>query len=120
MISLPIPVTDAPIRYEQLSYEGHNLGDLVEQLTRNKNNKIRRSCPAHLDPDLAAATLPRKPGWRPLFGQVGAAEGHLEKQGVGQGDIFLFWGLFRRVVRADFGWDYAQGERRQHVLFGWL
>ena len=31
----------------------------------------------------------RHNGWRGIFGQTGAPEGHLEKQGVGTGDVFL-------------------------------
>lgn len=44
-----------------------------------------------------------------LFGQVGAAQSHLANQGVGPGDVFLFFGLFR--------------EERQpphHRIFGYL
>ena len=45
-----------------------------------------------------------------LFGQVGAAQTHLANQGVGVGDVFLFFGLFR---------EEATGEPH-HRIFGWL
>jgi len=52
---------------------------------------------AHLDPDLDAASRRREPGWRPLLGQHGAAQSHLCNESVGPGDLFLFFGLFRRT-----------------------
>ena len=44
-----------------------------------------------------------------LFGQYGAAQTHLENRGVGEGDVFLFFGLFREGR-----------ERPHHRIFGWL
>ena len=43
--------------------------------------------------------LPREPGWRPLFGQAGAAQTVLARAGVGPGDLFLFFGWFRQATR---------------------
>lgn len=45
-----------------------------------------------------------------LFGQCSAAQTHLANRGVGQGDVFLFFGLFR---------EEATGEPH-HRIFGWL
>lgn len=45
-----------------------------------------------------------------LFGQVGAAQTHLANQGVGPGDVFLFFGLFR---------EEDSGEPH-HRIFGWM
>jgi hypothetical protein len=36
---------------------------------------------------------------RCAFGQTGAAQGHLAKQGIGIGDMFLFFGPLRRAGR---------------------
>lgn len=47
---------------------------------------------------------------RCAFGQTGAAQSHLAKQGVGVGDVFLFFGLFA-------GED---GRDRHHQFFGFL
>ena len=44
-----------------------------------------------------------------LFGQVGAAQSHLANQGVGPGDVFLFFGLFRK-----------DREAPHHRIFGYL
>lgn len=43
-----------------------------------------------------------------LVGQSGSAQGHLRKQGVGIGDVFLFFGLFS---------DEGSGERH-HRIYG--
>lgn len=45
-----------------------------------------------------------------FFGQCGAAQTHLERQGVGLGDVFLFFGLFR---------GEESGELH-HRIFGYL
>ena len=45
-----------------------------------------------------------------LFGQVGAAQTHLANRGVGDGDMFLFFGLFR---------EEESGEPH-HRIFGWM
>jgi hypothetical protein len=71
----------------------------------------------HLDPDIDASALSRPEGWRGAFGQVGAAQGHLSKNGVGVGDLFLFWGLFRSANKTD-RWRFSGP--REHRIFGWL
>ena len=38
-----------------------------------------------------------------MLGQAGIAQGHLERQGVGAGDVFLFFGLYLRCEVA--GWS---------------
>ena len=59
-------------------------------------------------------------GWRPIFGQEGAAEKHLENNGVSAGDVFVFFGRFRRVERTASQWQYVRPCRPIHVMFGWL
>ena len=44
-----------------------------------------------------------------LFGQCGAAQTHLANRGVGVGDVFLFFGLFRE-----------EGGDPHHRIFGFL
>lgn len=62
----------------------------------------------------------RQGGWRPLFGQTGPAQGHLRSQGVGPGDLFLFFGLFRCVEQGRGGWRFVRRSPARHVLWGWL
>ena len=47
---------------------------------------------------------------RCLFGQCGAAQSHLRRQGVGLGDVFLFFGLFADEVSRE----------RHHRLYGYM
>ena len=110
--SLPIPSRRrTPTRYRDL--QGPH-GRLVGELTRGR---ITPADWCHLDPDINAESLPRRAGWRGALGQAGAAQGHLAKQGVGRGDLFLFWGLFRPVAE-DGGWKFAG--RPEHRIWGWL
>lgn len=48
-------------------------------------------------------------GSKAALGQSGAAQGHLRNQGVGIGDVFLFFGLFA-----------GDGQGRHHRIFGYL
>ncbi|XKE46805.1 hypothetical protein LG302_06630 [Halomonas organivorans] len=117
MIALPIPDERSIIRYGEITHQGEALGPLVADLTRGR---IAPDTRAHLDPDLVADQLPRRPGWQPLFGQMGQAQSHLRNQGVGPGDVFLFFGLFRRVERGKTGWRFAPTARPCHALWGWM
>jgi hypothetical protein len=96
---------------------GQSLGDIVADLTRGK---ITPDQAAHLDPDLDALSVSRQPHWRPIFGQVGAAEQHLQNHGVGDGDVFVFYGWFRQVERSSNGYRYVRDAPDLHVIFGWL
>lgn len=112
-ISLPIPTRmPTPITFGDLT---EPIPTLIEQLTRGR---YTRATPCHLDPDLDPRVRPRAPGWRGALGQLAAAQSHLAGQGVGVGDLFLFWGLFRPVTQIQGRWSY-EGQR-EHRVFGWL
>lgn len=116
MISLPIPDKASPICYRDIAGNQHaSVGELVTDLASRP--PAHR---AHLDPDLFAGALPRMRGWRPIFGQESAAEKHLENHGVGPGDVFVFFGRFRRVEKSTSKWQYVRSCRPIHVIFGWL
>ncbi len=117
MLSLPIPDPKSRISYQEIRYGNHSLGDLVSQLTRGR---VRPDTPAHIDPDLAYGALPRMPGWKPIFGQQGAAQSHLRNNQVGPGDLFLFFGLFRRVVEREAVHEWKGDARPCHVIWGWM
>lgn len=125
MVSLPIPerpgaVTAASRTYGQIQAgSAGSVGRLVADLTRGR---VQPDDPAHLDPDLHPASAhSRPPGWRPAFGQTGAAETHLQNQGVGPGDVFLFYGWFREVTQNTAGrFGYRPEAPDRHVIFGWL
>jgi len=117
MLSLPIPDKGSPIAYQDLSFGDLNVGDLVVELTGDAKRSRHF---AHLDPDLRADSLPRSPGWKPLLGQMGSAQGHLRKQGVQAGDVFLFFGSFRPVEQTAEGWRFKRAERARHIIWGWM
>ncbi len=118
-ISLPIPTrTPSAMSFRTLNTAKGTVGSLVEALSRGR---VLGNAECHLDPDLDRACLPRTGKWRPAFGQVGAAQSHLERQGVGEGDLFLFFGWFRAVKLNRAGkWSYVPDSRDVHRFFGYL
>ena len=120
--SLPIPELDPHaatkgMPYARLRTGDTTVGSLVSQLTRGR---ISPDAAAHLDPDLDPLAIDRAPGWRPVFGQAGAAESHLVSAGVGPGDLFLFFGWFRQTVLVDGRLRFEKGAPDIHAIFGWL
>lgn len=117
LIPMPIPDKQSPIRYEDLTVAGQNLGRVAVELT---NGRTRADHFAHLDPDLIESDYPREPGWRPLFGQVDAAQSVLAREEVGPGDLFLFFGWFRRATSSGGRLRYVPGAPDLHVIWGWM
>ena len=79
-LSLPIPAGVA---------SGTTYGDLGlgEHAARASRGRLGDDDLCHHDPMF-------RDGGTCIFGQVGAAQTHLANQGVGIGDVFLFFGLF--------------------------
>jgi len=99
---LPNNVTEY---FEQNDFSFYTYQDILNQLLPKgllKENKKRYEknlqWTCHLDPDLVPSIITRHSDWRWLFGQGGAAESHLINQGVGENDIFLFFGWFRNTI----------------------
>lgn len=114
--SFPIPSPQEP-KLKEVRFKKTRLGSIVGQLKQDPN---QAASGVHLDPDLDRTARPRKPGWLPCFGQVGAAQTHLANQNVGEGDLFLFFGWFRRVFRENGELRYRPESQDIHCLFGWL
>ena len=114
--SLPIPTSNyaGGIPYERVQCGEDTAARILSDLGIDAGEKC------HLDPDLRFETVERSPGWRPLFGQLKGAQGHLRKQGVGTDDLFLFFGLFCETEKKDGCLQYVRGASPQHVLFGWM
>ena len=117
LYSLPIPHNPSEIAYGDLWHGDTNIGEMVADLTCNR---IGANAPAHLDPDINHVAYPRQEGWQPLFGQSGAAQGHLDNQGVQIDDLFLFFGLFQKIEKVSGRWHFVKDAPRQHILWGWL
>lgn len=94
-ISLPIPTA----RRSETTYLALGLGKIVEQMTKGR---IGASNLCHQDPMFHDG--------RWAFGQTGATQSHLERNGVGVGDVFLFFGLFSSLER----------QNRHHRIFGYM
>lgn len=117
IISLPIP-SRAGRPLHELQFGASPLHEVVSDLGAT----LTPASTVHLDPDLCASTVQRQAGWRPSLGQVAQAQGHLRKQGVTTGDVFLFFGWYRPVERDPSGsrWRYVPGAADMHSLFGWM
>ena len=117
--SLPIPGDDEEmvIRYGDLRLGPINIGEVVEDLT---GGKTRAEDLAGLDPDIRRHAFPRRVGWRGIFGQTGASQTHLENSGVAPGDVFLFFGIFRKVEKSRNGWKFVRNALPQHIIWGWM
>lgn len=127
MVSLPIPDRSG-IAYGDLRLdEEQSYADLMGRLgiTAVKYPPKTRvdllDARAHLDPDVVAPVVARQAGWRPMFGQVGAAQGHLRRLGVGPGDLLLFYGWFCPTRSHEHGQlRYAPARERIQALWGYL
>src|SRR5712692_8304371 len=104
-------------RYEEIKVGGRSLGAIVNDLTQGK---IKGDARAHLDPDLNSGSIPRQTNWKPVFGQAGAAESHLQNKGVKEGDVFVFYGWFRQVEQVAGIYRYVKDAPDLHLIFGWL
>ena len=99
MFSLPIPSGDSE-QFDDLQHGDIDIASVVAGITNGRLNGRDR---IHLDPDLNFGTYRHRKNraawqqWRGTLGQTGIAQGHLDKQSVGAGDVFLFFGLYRRV-----------------------
>ncbi len=116
MLSLPIPC-DCDQAYSSMNYNGLSFYKIIKDL---KARKCYSSC-GHLDPDLRGdihKKLPKK--WKPVFGQADAAQSHLENQNVTIGDIFMFFGWFRKTEIDNGNLKYEKGTKDAHMLFGYL
>ena len=93
MLSMPINNDCDKLTYAGIYFKGEAYADYLVQLNP-KEQWHRKHC--HLDPDIrkGAQAIDK---WKPAFGQQSAAESHLSKNGVGSGDLFLFFGWFRET-----------------------
>ncbi len=95
-VSLPIPAGTA----SQTTYGDLGLGELAARASREK---LGQDDLCHHDPMFCEDGAC-------VFGQHSAAQTHLEGQGVGIGDVFVFFGLFAEEVTGE----------RHHRIFGYL
>ncbi len=91
------PNTPSDTRYADIWFGKHTLQQICNELSPRSSHEF-----AHLDPDLRPEALASRPkDWRPAFGQSSAAATLLINQGVGVGDLFIFFGWFRRTIKVN-------------------
>jgi hypothetical protein len=117
LCSIPIPYPRSDVRFSDIRFGKRTLKQICSEL-----NPSWKDCKAHLDPDLRFESLARRPkGWRPAFGQSGASAGHLNKQGVEEGDLFIFFGWFRRTKKQNGKLKFDLKDKDgKHIVYGWL
>jgi hypothetical protein len=99
--------------------EGKKVARFVAELT---NGKVSLDDRVHLDPDIRPELRDKKHCSLPLtFGQSGIAQRELEKKGVKQGDLFLFFGWFRKAdERSPGSFRFTREASDIHAIWGWL
>jgi len=129
MVSLPIPDNLASHKMSdiQCPFGNHALEAITRDLvgTRRPEHPLGMGGEVHFDPYLRCKKSPPPADWLPAFGQDGTAQIHLANQQVEVGDLFLFFGWFRRVEKGNGPdtkqqWQYVRGAPDLHVFFGWL
>lgn len=100
LVPLPIPGG----RRSRTRYRDLGLGDIVEKVTEGR---VLGRYHCHYDPMFENG--------RCAFGQVSASQSHLRNQGVGPGDLFLFWGLYQPYPPPG-----GKASGRHHRIFGCL
>lgn len=118
LVSLPIPDPDSCITYAQVRHEA--IGALDQVVTDLTRGRVGGKHGAHLDPDLDHMATTRLRGWRPVFGQVDAAQSHLASHGIGKDDLFLMFGWFREAEKVRGRYRFTPGAPNVHMLYGWF
>jgi hypothetical protein len=122
LLSLPIPSSDEG-QYRDLAWETISYEELLKEL-----HPGWQSVNCHIDPDLAPGRRIRQPeNWQPAFGQIHQSQRYLSQTAKAEpGDLFLFFGTFRKVERSGGGFRYVRKTRENrdgcefHAIFGYL
>lgn len=136
LLSLPIPAREKEIRStpakSKICYgdvravKNKTYYDIMSKLKprgikrERKWESLTESTQCHLDPDLIASAYPRVRGWKPVFGQAQAAQGHLANECVRLGDLFLFFGRFQDAIFRGDELVFDKGSQPIHAIFGYL
>jgi hypothetical protein len=116
MLSMPIPGGEASnLKFEDIKYGEITYLDIWDKLySKHKTDKLY----CHLDPDIRA-DVRVKPvdNWVAAFGQTDTAQKHLHNRGVSKGDLFLFFGWFRKT---DENYKYLPDDMDKQIIYGYL
>ena len=119
LLSLPIPDVESGLGYDEIAYKRLLYEEIIHQLHPSFDFEKYPCC--HLDPDLYDVLKNRPEKWNPAFGQCGVSAKHLDKLGVGVGDVFLFYGMFQPTeYRPDGALTYRKKAPVQHIIYSYL
>lgn len=123
-IFVPLPI---PSRYEDdTKYSELNVHENIfaSDLLKDLGLPTRKYETCHNDPDINSNYINNRPlGWKANFGQVKSAESHLENMQIGLGDIFLFFGWFKKVEFKNGKFCYIKDKvfpNGFHAIYGYL
>lgn len=127
LLSLPIPTKEMGITYDELlCSNGLSYQEIIKQLTKysikveGEGQYPIEELSCHLDPDVRYEAYARKSGWKGIFGQAGSALTHLGNNKVNVGDVFLFFGWFRKTVLENGRLKFDPACKGFHAIYGYL
>ena len=110
MLSLPIPEKDSNGNI----YETGVFSDDLDFHGFTFNEKY-----VHLDPDIRPKLYKTLPdNFIPSLGQSDSAASHLDSNGIGENDVFLFFGLFQNLEWKNERWLFTG--KPFHAIWGYL
>ncbi len=123
LLSLPIPSKSGSTAYRDIEYNGKSYFEIIKELSPKTAKRLEGS-KCHVDPDLKYTYVKYMPSWRPAFGQHGQSLKHLQNHAVGAGDIFLFYGWFRKTKIKDGRIQYIErindNTPDRHIIYGYM
>lgn len=106
--------------YDLMTELGHKNDEGIPEIKyKRKWNKLTKETTCHLDPDIRKEVLKRKDGWKGCLGHANGVQTHLKDQ-VNKGDLFLFFGWFRKTKIEEGKLSFNKYEPDLHVIFGYL
>lgn len=126
LLSIPIPIAGKNhISYARLNASTkysyyHVMAQLSPRIKIRNWKRLTPKTRCHLDPDIFKSTYERKPRWRGLFGPDVAAQTHLKNQDVKGGDLFLFFGLFRKTLLRNGSFIFDPSSKSIQIIYGYL
>lgn len=124
LFSVPIPSRYDNDTYDalQVSWEGESIQKVLNDISGRRI--FRQGAWYSCDYSQPKQKCHHDPMWLPdrrmptlALGQAGAADGHLRNKQVGQGDVFIFYGLFRAIECANGAWRFQENARKIHVIW---
>ena len=124
LLSLPIPddtqltllASEMVVTFNDLRYGDYTYSQILKGIKPKKEFNV-----CHLDPDLREGVrIKPVENWKPAFGQTGSALGVLRKAKVTIGDLFLFFGVFRKTEYHADTVGFIKAEKPVQIVYGYL